>query len=1141
MKIRLFLIILITFNVLIAISGTPDFYFKHLTTSDGLTNSNVQYVYQDHKGFMWFCTDDGLNMYDGYDFTIYRNQANDSSSLSSNTVFRILEDSKKQFWVATSNGVDLFDRANLRFKHIPFLVRDRQFQNYIRAIDEDNEGNIIVASPTGVYIFDAKKQGFVRFFNESGDSIQQEGIRDLVIDKSNRIWIGSVGYGLYGYDLNNNKVVASIKSKEGICLKKEINSLFEDENGDLWICTENGIYIIKSDLSDVRHIDLQSETSSIGSNMVHWILFEDKDRIWIATDGGLVLHSREKNTYMVYKSNEYSQYSLNNNLIRSIFKDRQGILWIGTFQAGVNYTQLAPIKKFKQFKYEKGNPNSLSYEVVSSIYQDSDSLLWIGTDGGGLDKYDPASGTYTHFRYKPGIANSISGNSILVITEDPSGRIWIGGYLSGIDIIDKSSGQISHLKNIPGNTNSLSNNDVRDILFDKKGRAWILTNGGGLNIYNPENGEFLHFIEGGGNSLVSNWGIKLFQDSKGKIWIGTYNGLSICDPETMIFTNYARNNSPGSISNSWVYSFAEDKSGTIWIGTANGLNYYSRNTKKFTRILATEGLPNEVINGILGDENNNLWISSNQGIARYSPDEKKFRNYNVNDGLQGSQFVHGAYYKSKSGELFFGGMNGLNSFYPDEIKDNVYKPDIYFRDLLIFYKTVNKYGKGEPLEKSIEMAEEVVLDYRQSVVTFKFAALNYINPEKNQYAYMLDGFDDEWISVGSRREATYTNLSQGTYYFKIKASNDDNIWNEKGISIKVIVLPPWWKTWIFRIFLVLLIIATVLLIFYLRVSDLKKQKIILEETVKQRTFEITEKNKKLRLQADELSEINSLLEEKQQRIQQQSEFLSEANSLLEERQQQISEQTEELMAQKDELEKVNTHLKELNSTKDKFFSIIAHDLKNPFGTILGFAELLMINFDQIKEDKKREFISIIYRSSQNLFNLLENLLLWSRSQTNRIRFEPTRFSLNELMQENITLLDEMINNKKISLIFKPEKNYEIYADKNMLSTVIRNLVTNAVKFTRTDGIIDISINTKGSDFIVAVSDTGIGMTKKEADQLFKTDAHFSKEGTAGEGGTGLGLILCREYIDKHMGEIWAESIEGKGSTFYFTIPDNSRI
>jgi signal transduction histidine kinase len=465
--------------------------------------------------------------------------------------------------------------------------------------------------------------------------------------------------------------------------------------------------------------------------------------------------------------------------------------------------------------------------------------------------------------------------------------------------------------------------------------------------------------------------------------------------------------------------------------------------------------------------------------------------------------------------MYFGGLNGYNSFYPDDIQDNKFIPPVYITDLLIYFEQMQINEEGSPLTKSITETDKIILTHKQSVITFRYTALNYLNSEKNQYAYQLEGFDKGWNNVGTRREVTFTNLDPGSYVFRIKASNDDGIWNEEGKSIAITILPPWWKTLIFKIAALLLILTLLVGFYFYRVSQLNKQRIQLEKLIRERTSEIEEKNRILTKQAAELNETNSLLEERQQKIE---------------------EQTEELLAQKENLEEANAHLKELNSTKDKFFSIIAHDLKNPFNTILGFSELLNMKYDTLSEEKKLRYMEVIFSSSKNIYNLLENLLQWARTQTDKIAFEPIVFSLKQLVEQNINLLKENITTKKIKIEHKITDSCDVYADRNMINTVIRNLLTNAIKFTQSGG--DIAINTlrKNSQIEISVQDSGIGMSAEETEKIFRVDANFSRSGTDGETGTGLGLILCKEFITKNGGKIWVESDPGKGSRFLFTLP-----
>lgn len=1036
--------------------------------------------------------------------------------------------------------MDIFSRELKSFRHVPFLEIDlyEKYESYTRAIIEDHKGNILIANTNGIFIYDTSGQGFRRFLKDITDygTTQQEGIRDLLIDRSNRIWIGSLGYGLYGYDLNKKEVIASPSLRKGISIHDKIYTLAEDHEGEIWVGTDNGVYIIESDLSSVEPLPVNSASELIVKN-IREIYFENGNRIWIGTDGeGLCLYNRDEKTLKNYVQDDFNSYSINHNSVYSIIKDKQGILWVGTTQGGVNYAQVDREKKFYYIKNETGNPNSLALNIVTSVFKDREGNLWIGTDGGGLDMYDQKRKIFKHFVHKPGSKNSINGNSILCITEDETGNIWVGGYLMGINIIQKRTGLITGYRYDPENASSLSNDDVRDILIENQNTIWIATNGGGLNKLNPETGIFSHFSEGGNNSIVGNWCLKLYKDRYGNIWIGTYSGISIYNSKDNTFRNFEKSNDPSGLSNAWIYTLAEDKSGDMWIGTANGLNYYNRITGKFTKFLSSDGLPNDVINGILLDVNHNLWLNTNKGISKFNPGDTTFQNYDQSDGLQGNQFIHGSYYKNAEGRMYFGGINGLNVFDPDSILDNTYLPPVYLTDFLIDYREVAIGERNSPLKRSITESEKITLTHKQSVFTIKYTALNCINSEKNQYAYMLEGFDKDWNYIGTRREATYTNLNPGVYTFRVIASNNDGYWNKEGTSVLIEVLPPWWKTWVFRLFLVLAILRIAIGFYIYRINILQQQKIQLERIVKERTRELQEKSTMLAQQADELSEINTILEENQQQIKQQAEGLAEANKLLEERQRHIEEQTEELLAQKEELEKANQHLAELNTTKDKFFSIIAHDLKNPFNTILGFSELLSENYLKLSEDKKQNFAQIIFKASKNVFNLLENLLLWVRSQTDRVKFEPSEIELNSLIVENISLLQEMSQHKNISIQFSITDTFTAYADRNMINTVIRNLLTNAIKFTGSAGTIRVDMLNENGFVHVRVADSGVGISPEEIGKLFRVDVHYTKEGTDGETGTGLGLILCYEYIMKNKGKIWVESKPGKGSTFHFTLP-----
>jgi ligand-binding sensor domain-containing protein/signal transduction histidine kinase len=1093
--------------------------FTHLSTDNGVSNNTIHSLIQDHMGFIWIGTDDGLNRYDGYEFLNFKHNTRDSTSLSSNTIFRIMEDSKRRLWIAGSTGIDIFNHETMTFKRIPLSdsTGTLYYSSYTRAILEDHDHRILVANTNGIYRFDEKMKIFrsVSIDVPSYGTTQQEGIRSMHVDKHNRIWIGSVGYGLFAYDPVNKKIVVSPEKSKALNFSNRIFSIAEDEKGDIWLGTDKGIYIVRSDLSEIFPLSrlISSESTSVGDVMDIKIYDDD---VWIGTDGhGLIRYNRNSGKVIRFLHDNIKTNSLGNNSVRTILRDNQGLLWVGTLYGGVNFAQLRKTKQFSLLRNETGDPNSLSYGVVCAIYQDSRSNLWIGTDGGGVDHYTADYRKLENYSYQPGSKSSINANAVLTIDEDSQGRIWIGGYGLGLNVIDPVTKRIQGFQHDPENSNSLSSDNVWDIYIDKNDIVWIATNEGGLNRYDITGDRFKHYFEGPDNTVVSNWCIKLYPDSKGELWIGTYNGFSIFNTDRETFRNYTSATKTGGPSNNWIYTFAEDSAGNMWIGTATGLNYFHRDTEKFEVFDQNQGLPNEVINGILIDSHQNLWISTNKGLAKFNPDGPVVKSYDKLNGLQGDQFIHGAYYKSKEGRMYFGGQNGLSYFFPDSIGTNNFKPPVYLTDLMLNFREVVIGAKGSPLRKSISEIETLVLTHLQSTFTIKYTALNFFNTSKNQFAYRLYPYDKDWIYVGNRREATYTNLDPGTYVLTVIASNNDGIWNEEGASLTIKILPAWWDTLLFKIIVSVLLVVLVIFLSLLRVRNLKTQKLNLEYKVERRTSEIREKNALLKEQATKLNETNVQLEE---------------------RQQQIEEQAEELQVQKEELEIVNENLKELNSTKDKFFSIIAHDLKNPFGTIIGFAELLRDRFEVLENNKKKTYISAIFDAASNVYNLLENLLDWARSQTDRIQMSPAPIKVSEIIEANLQLTAEMSMGKRLSITQNIQGNLIVYADFNMIHTVVRNLLTNAIKFTTEDKNISITAQITGNMVQVAVKDEGVGISENDLKKLFRVDQNLSREGTKGESGTGLGLILCKEYITKHEGKIWAESEEGKGSVFYFTLP-----
>jgi len=580
-----------------------------------------------------------------------------------------------------------------------------------------------------------------------------------------------------------------------------------------------------------------------------------------------------------------------------------------------------------------------------------------------------------------------------------------------------------------------------------------------------------------------------FEDFEKNVWISTTAGLNFYDCKTNSFKNY-------NFNKNVISAFCKGKDGNLWVGTSTNGVYFCKpdGTILYTYDISN-GLPSNIIQSIIEDIAGNIWISSNGGISRFDRKTKKFRNYSKEDGLQGDQFKQQSSLITRKGEIYFGGYNGFNSFYPDSLKDNDFIPPVYITDFQLFNREVPVGVNGSQFQTHISEAKEIKLNWKQSVFSFTFSAINYTYPEKNKYAYIMEGFEKEWNYTNvSRRYVTYTNLNPGEYTFRVKASNNDGVWNEKGVSLRIIILPPWWKTVWFRSIMISTFIFVLVFVYISRVRHLKNQKILLEKLVTVKTAELNERNEMLIKQTEKLNESNLLLEERRY------------------------------------------HIEELNASKDKFFSIIAHDLKNPFQSIIGFSQMQKEEIKSGDRGAIEVYAGLINTSAIQTYRLLENLLEWANSQRGKITFNPVPINLMEILNEEFIVLNDIAIMKNIELKSSFPYDIIIKADNDMIKTILRNLISNAIKFTHKNGMVEVRAMLEDRNVEISVSDNGIGMTNETMAKLFRIDANLSTRGTENEKGTGLGLFLCKEFVEKHGGKIWVESESGKGSTFKFLIP-----
>ncbi len=857
--------------------------FDHLSLEHGLSQTTVLCILQDSKGYLWFGTADGLNKYDGYSFTVYRNNPRKPHSLSDDWATAICEDQAGSLWIGTSKGVlNHFDRKNERFTRynlcapatllslkakttveLPFIFSffidqaittifadPRGTSNtlwigtlncglYRLALDSTaassgSDGNLQTRENNNNIKIDKIIFQITHYQHDPANphSLSDNHIRAIHRDLAGVLWIGTLGGGLNRLDEATGKFIhykhdpADAKSLSN----NRVLAIYEDRGGVLWVGTLGGglnklVAATNSGRNEtasrsrahfVHYRHDPSNPHSLSDDDVSAIIEDDYRTLWVGTfGGGLNKFNRAAGRFTYFKHDRFNPHSLGDNDVLAIGADRTGILWIGS-QLGVGINKLDRRKeKFAHYKTDPTNPNSLSDDVVWSIYSPArgdGSIVWIGTYRGGLNRLDRktptgVAGRLAYFQHDPSNSNSLCQNHIRAICEDAAGALWLGTYSEGIcklslqaaNEIEKRKTKFVHYRHDPNNPHSLSDNQIRSIHRDKSSALWIGTFGGGLNKFDERTGRFIHYRHDPANprSLSDDHVYTIYQDRSGTLWIGTFGGglnrlnldkNSGPHGDEAEFVSYKHDPADSSsLSDNRVLSICEDKNGTLWIGTSGGgLNRLDRESGKFTHFTTQNGLSSNVIYGILEDERGNLWLSSNNGLSRFNPRTRACKNYDERDGLQSKEFSGGAYYQITTGEMFFGGINGLNCFFPDSLKDNFYAPPIVISAFKKFDETVVR----EP--------EKIKLSYDENFFSIEFAALDYANPAKNQYAYKLEGFDQAWIYGGTRRSVSYTNLNPGKYIFRAKGTNNDGIWNERGVTLTIFIYPPLWKTWWFR-------------------------------------------------------------------------------------------------------------------------------------------------------------------------------------------------------------------------------------------------------------------------------------------------------------------------------------------------------
>lgn len=789
MKLRLTFVLFLFFSLVS--QAQYKYAFKRLNVENGLSQSSVLAITQDAKGFIWFGTSFGLNKYDSQSFKIYQHEKSNEKSLSVSEYISSLFSLKDgTLLIGTSDGLNKYNEAGDDFDRFTHQENDQQSISHskINCIFQDSSNRVWVGTANGLNLVNTKSK--YRFTHLLYNKKLPQQVYTVAQDHTGTLWLSTTN-GLMSMRIQNGKVkfnyFKNFSEEINKAIDNHITSIVEDRENNLWIGTkQTGLSKLNLSTGKFTTYSYSSlNTQGINSNNIRKIIVDREGKIWIGTLYGINIYNPVRKSFSSLQNEPENPSSLSQNSVYDIFQDRQGIIWIGTYFGAINmvYPNYTPFKIYSSSKTSKG----LSSNVVSTIMEDDTHNLWIGTEGEGLNYFDRKNNTYTHYHLDPNNPKSLSSNLVKSVIKDRKNRIWVGTHLGGLNLFQDKTKSFIRYTSRKNDTTSISGDEITVVFEDSFGRFWVGTTKG-LNNFNPETGKFVRNRVAGLKDAIQ----YIFEDSKRSLWVATGSGLYQLKKGTNRFiVHTTTDNDP--LPYNTISCITEDKAGALYLGTfRNGL--YQLNTKRRRHISEQNGLPSNNIMGILEDSTHNLWISTDKGLCKYNPTANTFKIYNTKDGLPGNEFNYKSFFKDTKGEFFFGGLSGMISFFPDQIRENKHVPSIIFTGLKLFNKPVNLNSHDELLNQNISTVKSITFKSDQNVFSVDFSLLNFIKSNKNAYAYKLSGFEKNWnyVSVPS---ASYTNLSPGNYTLMVKGTNNDGLWTKTISTLRIKVLPPLYKTW----------------------------------------------------------------------------------------------------------------------------------------------------------------------------------------------------------------------------------------------------------------------------------------------------------------------------------------------------------
>ncbi len=1099
-------------------SQNESFRFNRLSDNTNLSQSWVRCFYQDDTGFIWVGTSNGLNRFDGLEFKKLFGNSDNEINFGNTAVNSLIKKNTNEFWIATDVGAYYYNyieetlHSYSEAGQLPVLV-----------IFEDSAHNTWFGSSAGLYKKNPTQNKIIKYTHQLGNpsGISSNYINTLFEDSNHHIWIGTK-QGLLLY----NKTSDSFKryllpGEKDDSSSRDILTICEDKNQRMWFGTaQNGIFVAENSIVDA----INPSYRKIADGQVVDLLIDRRNNLWIGhgSGEGLEIISLDNiSTTDDFKTTHLKKIpddptSLSDNSIYTIFEDKTGDIWIGTFGSVINYYS-ARSKQFRVVEESFSQNQSIRNNLVN-VFLEEEEYLWIGTEG-GLDRYNKITGQYSHFEYDSNNPKSLAANPIFALLKDSRGNLWVGTWAGGLNLFDYQTETFKRF--LPdGTPGALSNANVFSIFEDSRQNLWIGTIGGGLNLYNYTTGLFSHYMHDPNDpqSINANEIDHIHESSDGKLYISAYRALEEFDYQNNNFKHIFQYNSGESKNkNTSIISSFEDSNNNIWIATNNGLDVIDNSNRLKAHYSTKDGLPDNTIQAILEDNIGNLWIGTNKGLSRfidgiYLPADPVFNNFLIYDGLSGNEFKKRSAYKNKDGLFYFGTSKGYTQFYPNSINFNSIKPPVVITDVLVLEKSDKKKGRKQykQIDGNLNHIAEIELPYHNSDFIINYAALNYLNPKKNQYQFKLDGYDNDWKLVENQQSATYTNISPGEYTFMVQGTNNDGVWSSSIKSLKIIIHPPWWDTIIFKLILILIVILSVYFIFRFRLAIVKKQKVLLQLKVDERTCELSEKN--------------ILLKNNQEKIATQNKELSNHRNHLE---QLVKNRTAEL-------EKAKLKAEDSDRLKSAFLANMSHEIRTPLNAIVGFSSLLKEK--SITEEDQDMYINIIDNNSESLMVLINDILDISLIDANQLKLNSGLFNAHSILSE-IESTFKLKNTKQLEIKFvnnNETKGLFLYNDSVRFSQVINNLISNAYKYTD-QGSIRFGYKIINNKVRFFVSDSGIGIEKEDQQNIFNHFYKIETENNKLYRGVGIGLSITKKLVEMMGGKIQLESEINVGSTFFFDL------